>query len=655
MNPELKGIPNPFRNGVVADPWQSNAGDVPEIHNGAFDLCREVLGEVLRDGKTRSVVLYGETGSGKTHLLRRLRAAWLGEPPHDVDPIRPEVVFVAAKLQTSPQHLWRYLRQSLVDDLLRLASDGTSQLERILLRRLAEVRPADADLRLWFEWLRGEHPDPADLEATLEGLMERINGQARLGRDPWVVLVHLLLGRHRRDANAWLRGDPLPEQALKALGVAPTPDDVSPEEQAREVVAALCRLAGPKVSVVFCFDQIEALQVDRGDTAALFAFGKLVMDLFHETQNVLMISCVQIGFIEVLGPAMLQAAWQRMAMQRRAIDPLRWEDVVRLAAARMDALPPLKALRAARGGGPLWPLDEARLRARLGNGDTARRVLAECADQFEAVQSDRAATRPPAPRLAETWTERLTQARRANSPERSGEIMAHGLPLLLKATSPGLERVPDHGLGRDVDLVWRGPDGRLGVHLSFAKDARSVWRPFTRLPELLRDGRLNRLVVARDPRVPLSGQKVKTYHDDLLKAGATALTPGVEALAALDALRGVLSDAKAGDLTDGERPVDLKTIEDWLAENLPDALRDLAEDLLSLPGGGPGGPPDDLAGRLTELLERRPVLPAEEAAAELGDEVGTVVALVKCGADAFGLIEGPPHVLFRLAAEPSRA
>src|SRR5262249_36518639 len=153
--------------------------------------------------------------------------------PHAVDPIQPEVVFVAAKLQTSPRHLWRYLRQSLVDDLLRPPPDGTTQLERVLLRRLAEVRPADADLRLWFEWLLGAYPDPDDFQATTDELLDRVDRQARMGRDLTTVLGHLLLGRHRRDATAWLRGDPLPEPALTAMGLAPPADDAGPEDQAR--------------------------------------------------------------------------------------------------------------------------------------------------------------------------------------------------------------------------------------------------------------------------------------------------------------------------------------------------------------------------------------------------------------------------------------
>ena len=657
MNDPTAGIPNPFRQTVVADPWQAGQDDVPEIHDEAFRLCCDVLQAVRSGGQTRSVVVYGEAGSGKTHLLRRFRTYCVGDPPHAVDPIAPEVVFVAAKLQTSPQHLWRYLRQSLVDDLLRPGPDGTTQLERVLLRRFAEVRPADADLRLWFEWLCEAHPDPDDLRATLDDLFDQVDHTVRMGRDVCAVLGHLLLKRHRRDAKAWLRGDALPESALAALGLAPPADDADPEDQARAVVGALCRLAGAKVPVVFCFDQIEALQVDRRDTAALFAFGRVVMELFQQSENVLIVASVQISFLEPLKEAMLRPAWERLAMYRKAIDPLRWSEAVRLISARLDAVPELKAQRASRPGEPVWPLDEARLKARVGPlGETARRILAECADQFDAVQAGRQATgatrtppRPSSPEafLDETWRERLGRSRAENTPEKTDEVLAHGLPLLVRAAAPEWGLVADHDL-RDVDLLWAGADGRVGVHFCNARDMRSVWRPLGRLPELLREKRLEKLVIARDARLPLTGERVRKAHEELRRQGAREIRPSAEVLAALDALRGLLSDAKAGDLTVHGRPVEPETVGAWLSARLPDGLRALADDLLAYPGLGEPAPADDLFDRLVTALDRRPVLPIAEAAEEFGVAAERLVDYVRERPDGFGLLEGPPPVLFRL-------
>src|SRR5438105_1363802 len=128
MDP-LAGIANPFRHTVVVDAWDRAETDVTGIHARSFEICRGALDLVRAQGRSTSVLLHGEAGSGKTHLLSRLRAHWVGTGPHVVDPIRPEVVFVAVRLQTGPQRIWRYLRRSFAEDLLRPHADGGTQLQ----------------------------------------------------------------------------------------------------------------------------------------------------------------------------------------------------------------------------------------------------------------------------------------------------------------------------------------------------------------------------------------------------------------------------------------------------------------------------------------------------------------------------------------------
>jgi hypothetical protein len=413
------------------------------------------------------------------------------------------------------------------------------------------------------------------------------------------------------------------------------------------------------VPVVFCFDQIEALQVNGNDEASLFAFGRIVMELFHETQNVLILSCVQIGFLETMKAAMFKPAWDRLAMVRRSIDPLRWDDATALIAARMDAVPELKALRASKPDQPLWPLDAARLRVRIGSQETARRILAECADQFDGLQNHRAVETDSGSRLEQAWREQLGGARRSNAPEQTAEILGHGLPTLVQLIAPEWSLVRDHGL-RDVDLLWKGPDGRLGIHLSVSRDNRGVWRPFERLRGLLRDGAIEKLVVVRDPRLPLSAPGTQKLHAELIEAGARALRPSAELLAALDALRRILSDAKAGDLSAEGRTLALSTVEQWLKDNLPDDLRGLADELLAYPGvgGGDRGPTDhfdDLATQHLALRDDCPILPIDSASTVLGVDSRSLEACVRTRADAFGLIPGPPDILFRLATRPTVA
>jgi hypothetical protein len=645
----LAGIPNPFRDAVVSDPWQRARADVPEIQEKVFRMCGEALESVRARGRTTSVLLHGEPGSGKTHLLSRLRAAWVGADDAGSAPMPLGVVFIYVRLQTSPRRIWRHLRHCFADDLLRPYADGGTQLDRILLHRFAEGRQPDGDLALWWEWLKQEYAAADHWDRVLDELFGPLDRDGTLGWELTSVLGHLFLGRDRRMAQAWLRGEPLPEPTLARLELGPAAEEEDEQEdRARQVVAALCRLAGPGVPVVFCFDQIEALQVDPQDRDELSAFAQLVSALFHETSNALLISCIQSSYLDLLKGAADTAAWARLAAYQGALNPLRWDEAARLIRARMDSQPELARLRAGRGRSP-WPLPEDRLKAMVGNqGMVARRLLSACAELYEAARGlgDHLGTAEEF--LEQTWQELQEQALTASAAGRTDEILAHGLPLLVDVAARqwtmGKGRPP-----RDVNLVLEGPDGRVGVCLCNTENMTSLAGRFRRLRQVAAGGKPEKLVLLRDARLPISkgAKKAREYLDELKAQGVCELRPSTEVLAALQALRALLSEAKAGDLALRGEPLGPQTVREWLAAHLPRDLAELLDEVLSPPQfAGGEEPEDDLFDRLMELLEGRHVLAVEEAAAELEQPLAALEGCVRRNARHFGHLAGPPAVLF---------
>ena len=498
---ELSGILNPFRNTIVSDPWRPSSTDVPEIHAKVFQTCRLALETVRSKGISSSVLIHGEPGSGKTHLLARLRLHCKGVEARAVDPVQPETVFVAVRLQTGPQRLWRHLRRSFVEDLLREVDGGTPQLERILLRRLGEIRQADADLLPWWEWLKQEYSGASGLKKTLDELFDRLSEELQLSRDLCTVLGHLMVGRHLRDARAWLLGDTLPESALSTLHLASSPDDDDLEDQAQRVVLDLCRLAGPKIPVVLCFDQIEALLVVPNDRTPFTVLGQVIMKLFNETSNLLLISCVQSGFLDDLKldqPESVSAtAAVRMAVHQTSLNPLLWDHAMRLIRARLSADSRLASLRESRTE-TLWPLDEGELKQAVGaKGCTPRKILSICAEMFDAAADIRVDVRPEDEEfLARTWQERLEESSRSDTSGQVDHILTHGIPLLVHSSAQSWKLQGDRP-SRDIDLTLEGPDGRLGISLSNHRDLRSLWPRLKRLPALIKDRRVEKLLLLR--------------------------------------------------------------------------------------------------------------------------------------------------------------
>ena len=69
---DRKLLPNPFGR-IVGDPLVDSAVDVAEINQSAFLSCQRLVQDVLDTRASAALTLYGEAGTGKTHLLGRMR------------------------------------------------------------------------------------------------------------------------------------------------------------------------------------------------------------------------------------------------------------------------------------------------------------------------------------------------------------------------------------------------------------------------------------------------------------------------------------------------------------------------------------------------------------------------------------------------------
>lgn len=651
---QLIALPNPFRNTVATDPWQPAFADVPEIHARAFERCCQALNYVRSQGKTASILIMGEAGSGKTHLLARLHA-YLASSSQS--PGQAGGAFIYVLLQTSPHLMWRYLRRHLVDDLLH-PMNGSSQFEQIMLYRLAECYPAEAQVLL--QRMRQEarnHNWPA---RELELIFDRVERQTQVQFDInfCTIIGHLLLKQHVREARAWLRGDDLPEATLNRLGVgAGDEDEMGQEDKARQTVLALSRLAGPQFPLVFCFDQVEALQLDPQDQAGLFAFGQLITALFNQTSNALLISCIQSQFLEVLRRAIPDMAWDRLvSFGQDTLLLLTREEAQALVKARMDAYPELARLRTTQSD-QLWPLQEADLNEALSphGRTTPRRLLSFCAEKFE--QRRRGIELPPPPiedflkDALEERIEQLEQIITSYSAEQTGEIIEDGLPRLIHLTDRRWKQLTKN-LPRDVNLVFESSEASVCLSLCNHTNMTSLAARLRRL--LMQSHLLPQLVLLRDERLPISAAAKVTRQRlaEIINQGGRLVRPSAETLAALGALRKLLAEASAGDLANCGEAVELQTVQQWLAANLPMSLRDLLEDVLPEARTSTQSEADfDLAEDIAELLQNHHLVSLEDAAARLEREPRVVEECARRHSERFGLLDGPPAVLFQLVSE----
>jgi hypothetical protein len=590
---------NPFRDTIVATPWEATQVDVPEIHGRVYEQCLRGIDHVRQHRRTAALLIHGEAGSGKTHLLSRLRARLTPQEPTATH--REECLFVWVRLQTSPRMIWRTLRRTLVEDWFRPVAGRKSQFERILFHRLAELRPAEGDLERWYEYMLDRDPD------GLAELMEEIATRLHLDRNTAVAFSHIAFGRHLRDLRAWLAGTSLPAAALERIDLAQTEgNDEEGEDESRQVVLTLCQLAGNGLPVVLTFDQVEALQTAPGDRDALFAFGQMASALHDSTTNVLIVSCVQSAFATELKDHARAADYDRMAsLGALSLDPLDRTQALRLIAARRNAAEDDSA--AQYSADSPWPLEASEFDDLFARGFVSpRKLLGYCAARYEGKTNPEAsvarvstadsagpAASPVSEFLAARWQASLQARLEANGPDRTDEIVQHGFPLLMQLLAVGAKPVRDEHL-RDVSLVFEEPAGRFGISVCAQSNMTSLAARLKRLKTQFALKRLRRLIIVRDARIEVStGAKAARQHlDDLERQHAAIVFAAPEALAALDALRELLSDAKSGDLASEGEAVSPAAVEEWLRGNLPAALRRFADEVLGRPvaTGAANGP-----------------------------------------------------------------
>lgn len=577
---ELARIANPFASYVAS--LDSARFDVPAVHREAFLACMKAIRDTARSESSGHLLIFGEPGCGKTHLLGRLhdhleREQMSGYP----------VLFVPVYMQTSPAVIWRYLRRHVADALLRRGPDETRPLDRLL----GKARAHD------------------------------------LHRDLGITLDLLLRGERVRDSAAWLRGDALPESVLDAMGLGFADEDESLEEQSAEVIGALAKLAAP-APFIFCFDQLEATQSHPGDNEGIHAFANMAARLHNALSNAVLLSCVQTSFLTPLEklPAPLRDRFMR---DQAPLNPLTWDEAREVVAARLDREPVLRDR-----SDPLWPLAESKLRPLFDKGGRclARRVLFECKQLFDEVQGRLAEpAEPPAKVLG-----RLYEERRSAPPGSGDFILRNGLPLLIHLTGARVENAKPRENG--VNLTARTATRATHVAIVNQTHANAV---ASQLKKLTRLANPENLVIVREARLGL-GPKSDKLRRDLMKQGARYAAVSEEAIAALNAIRKLLAEAESGDLSYRGESIPAATVEEWIGKQFPPELDDLRSKLAD--GAEAAGP--NLLPRLLDYLDRAMVAPLEDAARELQVTKEELADCARQNPDQVVLVEGRRAAVF---------
>jgi hypothetical protein len=240
--------PNPFDNIRSVNFWHEQQQPEPmvdSIHQEAIATIEATLDQVAQDHRTRTLILDGDGGSGKTYLLGRLKKAFNHKAFFAYIPPFPQ-----------SDHIWRHILRYTVDSLVQVP-DGQTDSQLLLwlnsvLSGLRQRRIIDKITKHdVFDLLR------SDRQKFINQLKNIYKKAGIYNADNFFGVLHdLTVPELYPLACEWLRGDNLSEESLQTLKVKSSIDDEVP---AREILANFSRIAGDTQPIVLCFDQLESI------------------------------------------------------------------------------------------------------------------------------------------------------------------------------------------------------------------------------------------------------------------------------------------------------------------------------------------------------------------------------------------------------------
>ncbi|MEL7070078.1 MAG: P-loop NTPase fold protein [Cyanobacteria bacterium J06581_3] len=256
--------PTTFKPGNFWKETQDQSLEVTSIHEHVVDSVEVALAQVAHDRKTRSLMLLGDSGSGKSHLLGRIKRR-----------LNSQACFAYIGPWSDSQFIWRHVLRQTVDSLMAVPEgQSESQLMR-WLKGLDFFKRGGIAKRLIGE--RGVFI--RDMRASFP--------TAYQGKEFFSVIYALLDPDLQLIATDWLRGEDLDDEDLHLLKVR---NSIDSEDAAQKMMSNLGWLADSTQPVVLCFDNLDNVpDMPNGQTGLKAMFNVNTMIHNEKLKNFLVV------------------------------------------------------------------------------------------------------------------------------------------------------------------------------------------------------------------------------------------------------------------------------------------------------------------------------------------------------------------------------
>ena len=345
---------NPFDNYRSVNFWQPQKQPEPvveSIHQDAIATIEDTLDQVVQDHGTRTVMLQGDPGSGKTYLLGRLKKK-----------LNHKAFFVYIKPFPQIDRIWRHILRYTVDSMIQVPEGQTDSQLMLWLKSLSAFTKHSLGTRV----LKDNFWElfTSDRKHFINHLKNTYKQAGIYNADNFFGVLHDLTDENLYTAACqWLQGDDLSEESLKELGVR---GSIDTEEAACETLANFGRISAETQPIVLCFDQLESIaRLPNGspDLQTLFSVKTKIHD---ENNNFLVIISITTDTWRQNESRIDQSHKARLDTQAY-LKPISLKDAESLLATRLSSL---HHQANPKPDSPIYPLTQQVLAAEFKRGKT---------------------------------------------------------------------------------------------------------------------------------------------------------------------------------------------------------------------------------------------------------------------------------------------
>ncbi|GAB4288688.1 MAG: hypothetical protein Fur0025_22880 [Oscillatoriaceae cyanobacterium] len=256
---------------------QEAAETIDGIHQEAIRKIEKLLNLVAADRRSRTLLLTGDPGSGKSYLLGRLKRT-----------LNAKAFFAYIEPWPEGDRLGRHILRYTVDSLMQVPSGQTESQLILWLKSLSVFTKRSMKQRIFddnfWEVLQ------SDRQKFISHLKKTYKTAGIYNADSFFGVLHDLTDPDLYDlACEWLKGDDLSEESLNLLHQRKS---IETETDAWETLANLGRIATETQPIVLCFDQLEFSnsQTQLDELQKLFSFNTNIHN--QGLKNFLVIICL---------------------------------------------------------------------------------------------------------------------------------------------------------------------------------------------------------------------------------------------------------------------------------------------------------------------------------------------------------------------------